>query len=281
MLLYTESVCIISMIFSFIFIGIYLVPVSSWTMDRAGSKRASITGINDRKQITAVFCANAIGEFFPIQLIYAGKTNRCHPKFSFPRDWSITNTENNWSIEMTMKVYLKDIIILFVKKTRINLGVAPTQPTLAIFDHFKGQRTKSITDTSERNNIHSVLVPASCTDKLQPMDVSVNRAAKAFLEHQFQDWCANQVLMNMRAEEELMPVNFSSAKMKHLGAMWLVQMLFDHLTNNPHLIVNEFINTGISGSISDAITTRHEEHDYSSSDDDVSNGSIIEATFSD
>ena len=71
------------------------MPVSSCTMDRVGSKRVAITGINDKKQITAVFCANAFGEFLPIQLIYAGKTDRFHPKFNFPQDWSITHSEKH------------------------------------------------------------------------------------------------------------------------------------------------------------------------------------------
>ena len=88
-----------------------------------GSKRVAIAGVNDKKQITAVFCANAIGEFLAIQLIYAGKTSRCHPKFNFPKDWSISNSENHWSTERTMIEYLQDIIILFVAKTRENLGV--------------------------------------------------------------------------------------------------------------------------------------------------------------
>ena len=83
--------------------------------------------------------------------------------------------------------------------------------------------------------------------------------------------------MNMREEEELMPVNLSLAEIKVLGARWLVQM-FDHLTDNPYVIVNGFIETGISGSVSNAITTCCEEYEYSSSDDDVSDGSI-EATF--
>ena len=127
-------------------------------MDREGSRRVAITGINDKKQITAVFCANAIGEFLPIQVIYPGKTNRCHPKFSFPLDWSITNSENHWSTEATMIKYLEDVIVPFVIKTRENLGVSQSQPALAIFHHFKGQLTSSITSILEQNNIHSVLI---------------------------------------------------------------------------------------------------------------------------
>ena len=45
--------------------------------------------------------------------------------------------------------------------------------------------TDKVYECLEKHNIHSVLIPASCTDKLQPM---VNRAAKAFLQREFQDW---------------------------------------------------------------------------------------------
>ena len=36
--------------------GIHLVPASAWTMDQVGSKRVEIMGVNDKRQITAVFC---------------------------------------------------------------------------------------------------------------------------------------------------------------------------------------------------------------------------------
>ena len=49
-----------------------------------------------------------------------------------------------------MKVYLKDIIIQLIKKTRVNLGVEQSQPALAIFDHFKGQVTKNITNGTKQ-----------------------------------------------------------------------------------------------------------------------------------
>ena len=128
--------------------------------------------------------------------------------------------------------YMENIIIPFVAKTRENLGLGPSQPRSLTF----WKRT--------------VFIPCWFTDKLQPMDVSVNRAAKAFLEWEFQDWYANQVLTtSMMNDEELMPVNLSSAEMKHFGAKWLVKM-FDHLINNPHLIVKVFIQSGITESIS-------------------------------
>ena len=49
--------------------GIHLVPASAWTMDKKGSKRVEVTGIYDKRQITAVFCGSAAGDFLPLQLV--------------------------------------------------------------------------------------------------------------------------------------------------------------------------------------------------------------------
>ena len=84
----------------------HYVPVSSWTMAKEGSKRVEICGIDDKRQITAVFACSMTGDFLPIQLIYAGKTDKCHPSFTFPSDWHITHSPNRWSNEDTMKAYV-------------------------------------------------------------------------------------------------------------------------------------------------------------------------------
>ena len=55
--------------------GISIVPGSSWKMEAKGSKRVEIIGISDKRQITALFCGTASGEFLPFQLIYQGKFN--------------------------------------------------------------------------------------------------------------------------------------------------------------------------------------------------------------
>ena len=39
-----------------------------------GSKRVEISGLGDKRQITAVLCGLLVGDFLPIQLVYKGKT---------------------------------------------------------------------------------------------------------------------------------------------------------------------------------------------------------------
>ena len=49
-----------------------------------GAKHVPIKGVDDKRQITATFAVSASGDFLPMQLIYAGETKRCLPKFTFP-----------------------------------------------------------------------------------------------------------------------------------------------------------------------------------------------------
>lgn len=63
-------------------------------------------------------------------------------------------------------------------------------PNLAIFENFCSQVTQSITELVAEHNVHSVHLPPNCT---QPMDLSVNKAAKAFLKRKFSEWYSEQV----------------------------------------------------------------------------------------
>ncbi len=74
--------------------GLNYVPVSKWTMAMEGSKRVEIVGIDDKRQITAVFGCSLKGDFLPPQIIYSGKTQRCVPTINFPSDWHVTSTPN-------------------------------------------------------------------------------------------------------------------------------------------------------------------------------------------
>ena len=58
--------------------GLNVVPTSSWTMEEKGSRRVEIVGLNDKRQITATFAVNMCGEVLLMQLLYQGKTERCH-----------------------------------------------------------------------------------------------------------------------------------------------------------------------------------------------------------
>ena len=117
--------------------GIKFVPNSSWTMARHGAKRVELVGVGDKRQITAVFCGSLLGDLLPVQVIYKGKTSRCHPRFSFPLDWHITHSPNHWSTEETTLQYIDHIIVPYVKKMRETVG--DNAAALVIMDRSPSQ----------------------------------------------------------------------------------------------------------------------------------------------
>ncbi|CAG2246019.1 unnamed protein product [Mytilus edulis] len=62
--------------------GCQLVPGGDWTMEKEGTQQISISGLDDKRQITLLLAVSMSGDLLPPQLIYPGKTDRCLPKES-------------------------------------------------------------------------------------------------------------------------------------------------------------------------------------------------------
>ncbi len=63
------------------------------TFNAKGSKTVQFKGIDDKRQITATFAISLSGEFLLIQVIHEGKTERCLPKYEFPKEFDVTFSE--------------------------------------------------------------------------------------------------------------------------------------------------------------------------------------------
>ena len=111
--------------------GIHYIPVSSWTMEKQGSKRVEISGLDDKRQITAVLGVIMSGYFLPPQIIYTGTTTRCLPKVHFPAGWHITFTDNHWANEITTLQYVDNILLPYVNQKRKELNLATDHSCLS------------------------------------------------------------------------------------------------------------------------------------------------------
>lgn len=87
-------------------------------MAKYGAKRVDVAGLDDKRQITAVFGCTLTGDFLPPQLIYQGKTTVYHPNTTFPEDWHITHTPNHWANECTMLEYIHKILVPYIAVRR-------------------------------------------------------------------------------------------------------------------------------------------------------------------
>ena len=75
--------------------GLNVVPTCSWTMEEQGSQRVETAGLGDKRKITATFAVAMSGAVLAIQMLYAGKTPRCHPSYAFPESFDIWHTPNH------------------------------------------------------------------------------------------------------------------------------------------------------------------------------------------
>ena len=80
---------------------------------------------------------------------------------------------------------MDEIIIPYVEKEREALNLDKNQPALLIIDVFSGQVTKLVIDKMTENNIKLVKVPSNMTRLFQPLDLTVNGSAKAYMKKRF------------------------------------------------------------------------------------------------
>ena len=131
----------------------------------------------------------------------------------------------------------------YVCQKRKELKLPAEQPAVMIFDNFKGQCTEELLKFLDAKNIDVILIPPNCMDRLQPLDLSINKAAKGFLRKQFHTWYAKQVCTKLEQDKK-QSVDLCSSVVKPLGAQRMVD-LYNHLKSKPDMIRNGFVAAGL------------------------------------
>ena len=72
-----------SLVFDWDQTAIKYVPVPDWSMDKKGTKKVKLAGLDDKQQITAVFAATMSGDFLPPQPVYKGTIHACYQLINF------------------------------------------------------------------------------------------------------------------------------------------------------------------------------------------------------
>ena len=54
-------------------------------------------------------------------------------------------------------------------------------------DTFKGQENDTLKKLCAENNCDVLIVPHNLTNKFQPLDLQVNKAAKSFIQNKYND----------------------------------------------------------------------------------------------
>ena len=163
------------------------VQVSLLTMAKRQETNVLIAGANDKRSVTATFSITFNNKFLPMQLIYKGKTNQSLPKVDFPDGFSLSANKTHYSNEEEALKFIDEIILPHVQKERAKL-TCRNQKALLIFDVFLGQITDKIFKALKENHILVTKVPANMRHLFQPLDLTVNKAAKDYTKQKSSDW---------------------------------------------------------------------------------------------
>ena len=98
-----------------------------------------------------------------------------------------------------------------------------------------------------------MIVPHNLTNKFQPLDFSVNKAAKSFIQNKYNDWFADQVFTQLQNGKDPTDVKIPSklSDLKPIHARWIVDW-YNHVIKEKEMIVRGFTCAGISEAVQNA-----------------------------
>ena len=141
--------------------------------------------------------------------------------------------------ELRMTDYIEKILLPYVEGKRQELQLASCYLFLVIFDNFKAKCAAEILQRLDDHHIYVILLPLNCKDKLQPVDLSVNKPTKDFLHKELNTWYSKQVCSQFQEKSEKSATDTRTSVVKPLSAEW-VKALFDYFKGRPEIISNGF-----------------------------------------
>ena len=137
-----------------------------------------------KRWISGTFDVTLERKVLPIQFNYQYKCDYCLPKCKFPSSFSVCFTENHWSNTGKSTKFFEEIILPYLDKIKEEKRFPKEQCCLIMTDTFEGP-DNNIKNLFSENNCKVAIVSHNLTNKSQPFDTSVNKAAKAFVQTRY------------------------------------------------------------------------------------------------
>lgn len=143
-------------------------------------------------------------------------------------------------------MYIDKVVIPYIEKIKDQDDLPLKQHALCIFDVYAAHRGEQFLNKLQKNNIHVVFVPASCTDQLQPLDLAINAPYKKQMKAQFENYYSSKVADQMEkgVKVEDIKVELLLSVVKPLHAKWVTKSA-DERSKNTELIRKAWTTAGI------------------------------------
>ena len=150
-----------------------------------------IKNLDDKRQITSALLHQV--HFYLSSLSIAVKLSEIYPSMICLVALMLPLFQIIGQIMKNVSNCLRKIIFPYLKAKKEELGYPKKQYSLIVMDTFKGQDNTEIKALSLKNDCKLLIVPQNMTNKLQPLDISINQKAKKFISHKFNKWYADRV----------------------------------------------------------------------------------------
>ena len=183
------------------------VPTVKNTRVKKGTRRVRITGVGyEKPQITVTISCTATGKVLePTQLIFGGKTKRCHPNSGTttpPDGQYYDHTQSHWQTPATFITYISKCLIPYRLQTIQSLGLAADQKMIYILDLHYSHKDPAVLALFKANNIIPIFIPAGCTDLHQVCDVVLNKPYKNGVSRAFVDYVSDKFVQWQESNPE-------------------------------------------------------------------------------
>ena len=160
------------------------------------------------------------------------KTERSFPRVKFPDSFSLSANENHFSNTQESLKLIEEIITPYVEKEHMMLDLGKGQPALLIIDVCSGQMTDPVIQKLKENHIKVTRVPPNIANLFQPLDLTVNGSAKAFMKKKFTEWYSSSIAKELDEGKpvEDIDVELKLSILKPLHAEWIKE-LYDYMTS--------------------------------------------------
>jgi len=123
--------------------AVLFVPRSKYTYAVKGRKKIRLLGVGkDKDQITVTIFIVETGEVIDSQMIFGGKTNRCHPdngRSASPTGIHWDHSESHWQNYATFIKAIENIVILYKNAKISELGLPFDQKTIVTRSIHQGR----------------------------------------------------------------------------------------------------------------------------------------------
>ena len=242
--------------------ALMLVPTSTYTYHSKTDKHVSVTGQDDKRQITALVGLTLEGELLPLQLIFQGQEHDRSQHKAVPvldstlsqrvtyAGWHLTQTPNHWSSQISMRDYVDYVVVPFVKTKRQKYN-CPDSPALLLFDCWSVHKSVEFLGwmKTEHPDFHVIFIPAGCTGKAQPADVIVQRPLKCEITNQYLQWTTELLTADLHSHTDDVPtceIDSSAGTLKPKLVEWAFNA-WNQLRERQAMIAKGWAKIGLGG----------------------------------